>query len=92
MSREETKDLSYDELMALLLRNVDGQTLASNEIQIRLLEAINKSNTSSEKLNTRIYALNWFIGFLTAVSAALTFSLWINPEWKGLLQLLGFND
>ncbi len=86
MSRERTKDMTYDELVRLRLTGlaVGGPAMAEIELQIRHLEALDKATKENEKLSKRVYALNWFIGLLTVISAALTFSLWINPQWQGL--------
>lgn len=90
MSRERTKDMSYDELMRLRLQSAGaaGDRLVETELHIRQLESLEQATQVNQKLSTRVYALNWITAFLTAFSAAITFSLWINPEWEGLSSLL----
>lgn len=94
MSREKTKNMSYEDLITLRLHTMGygGEKLVETELQIRQIEAFEKATLANEKLSKRIYILNWVIGFFTIVSAALTFSLWINPNWQGLLKLLGVNQ
>lgn len=94
MSRERTKDLNYDELMRLRLTGlaVGGPAMAEMELQIRHLEALDKATKTNDTLSKRVYALNWIATFLTVISTALAFSLWLNPEWKGLLNFLGMHQ
>lgn len=89
-ARERTKNMSLEELMNFKVQTMGygGERMVDSEFQIRQIEALIKSAETNEKLSKRVYALNWFIGLLTAISVALAFSLWINPEWQGLTNFL----
>jgi len=92
VSRERTKNLSYDELIKFRLVDTAlspvGEALVEMELQIRHIEALEKSAIANDNLGRKVYWLNWFVGFLTAISTALTISLWINPDWHGLLSII----
>lgn len=96
MARERTKNLTYDELFRFRIVETGmspvGAALVDMELQIRHLEALDKATKENEKLSRRVYALNWFMGLLTIISTALTFSLWVNPDWQGLIKIFWFSD
>lgn len=93
MSRERTKDMNYDELIKFRITGAAyaAPLLAETELQIRLIEALNASTAASTNLNKKMYWLNWIIGVFAAISTALTFSIWLNPNWEGLMNILGKN-
>ncbi len=90
MSREKTKDKSLEELMKMRILGMGySNGIVDTELKIRQLKAFDKATKANEKLSKRIYALNWIIGLLTALSVAIALSLWINPNWQGINYLLG---